>query len=374
MKGFNSDKSRAWIELDMVALEHNVRVLCSMLPQNSGLMAVVKANAYGHGALTVAKKLECLGINSFGVACLDEALELRRGGIKGEVLILGYTNPSFKDTLTANRLSQTVVDYDHAAALNFGVTPLKVHLAIDTGMHRLGIAWNERESISRVFGMKGLNVEGVFSHLCTADSDKTKCVEFSLKQLTAFNELKRYLEEQGYGVKSHILASSGLMRYSPFAGELVRTGIALYGVMSREDELRDCPVELRPVLSLHSRIMLVRELDEGESLGYGLEYVSRGKHKIGVLGIGYGDGLPRSATGASVIIGDCVRPIIGRICMDQCFVDLTGLPDVKTGDEALLIGSSGQNSISACELAEASGTITNELLCRLGTRLKRMVK
>ena len=367
---------RAWIELDLSALRHNVNQLQSILPENCTLMPAVKANAYGHGAVLITKELNRSGIRSFCVATVSEGIELRRGGVKGEILVLGYTHPEQFPFLRKYRLTQTVIDMPYARLLNSYGKKLKVHLKIDTGMHRLGISADQQGRIASIFQMKNLVIEGIFTHLCVADEETAEKKEFTLGQAEAFQRVICNLNDQGLTCgKTHLLSSYGLLRYPELAGDYARVGIALYGVLSNRGDLDDCPIALHPVLSLKARIALTKDLHTGEGAGYGLEYVAESDRKIAVLSIGYADGIPRalSCNHGKVLINGYEASIIGRICMDQMIVDITDLPDVKSGDIAVIIGKSGQYEITAYDLAEASGTITNELLSRLGSRLNRTI-
>ncbi len=375
--GRTKQPPRAWIELSGDSLRHNVRALQSLLSPGCALMCVLKANAYGHGALPLAHALNRMGIDNFCVATLSEGIELRRGGIRGEILILGYTHPDRFSDLAKYRLTQTVLDGAYAEQLSACKRKLNVHLKIDTGMHRLGERPEREDELYRVFQYKNLRVTGTYTHLCCADSDEPADISFCTGQKNAFRKTVRALEGRGCDCgKLHLLASHGLIRYPEWGGDLVRTGIALYGVLSRREDLKNCPVRLRPVLSLKARVARVQTIRAGEGVGYGLEYVAGRDGKIAVLAIGYADGIPRSLScgRGRVLIGRREAPIVGRICMDQMFVDITGIPDVKAGDIAVLIGKSGNREITAYDLAEGTGTITNELLSRLGGRLERVLR
>lgn len=366
---------RAWIELDINALEHNVRFLQSRLPKNCRLMPAVKANAYGHGAVLVARELNRLGIRDFCVACAEEGVELRRAGICGEILILGYTAPSLFPLLHRCRLTQTVVDYDYAQRLEQSGLELSVHIGVDTGMHRLGIPWEETEKIIAVYRMKHLNITGIFTHLATCDSLLPECRSFTERQLLAFAGTRSALQAAGLPCKGiHLLSSYGILNYPQAAEDYVRPGIALYGVPSSA-ELSDSGFSaLMPVLSLKARVASVRRLRPGESAGYGAAYTADRETVVAALSIGYADGLPRELSGqkGSVLIKGRRAPVIGRICMDQTLVDVTDIPDLQADETAVLIGRSGDLENTAVEIAAQCGTITNELLSRLGTRLHRV--
>lgn len=369
-------KGRAWIEVDSKNLRQNVHALQSLLPPDCKLMPAVKANAYGHGAVLVSKELNNMGIQSFCVASVSEGIELRKNGICGEILVLGYTHPAQFPLLKKYGLTQTVVDYNYAQILNQYGKKLKVHIKIDTGMHRLGERCEEIEKIEEIFSMKNLVTEGIYTHLCADTASLSSDKAYTVQQVQAFYDIVGRLKEEGrLHLKVHMLASSGLLHYPQLAGDYARVGIALYGCLSSRKDLENCPVPLLPVLSVKARIEIVKTLKKGESAGYGMQYTAEKDSKIAVIAIGYGDGLPRALSQGKgkILVNGCEAPIIGRICMDQTIVDITDIPNAKAGDMAVIIGRSGEHEITAYDLAEASGTITNEILSRLGLRLERVL-
>lgn len=368
-------KGRAWIELDTHALRENVNALRALLPEGCALMPALKADAYGHGAVLMARELNAMGVNAFCVACISEGIRLRKHGIKGEILILGYTHPQQFPLLRRYRLTQTVVDYAYALKLNRYGKKLRVHVAIDTGMHRLGERAEHREKLCEIFAMKNLNIQGAFTHLCADDTDNPKAAAFTKRQAEAFFTAVEYIKKQGCSCpKVHLQSSYGVLNYPRLAGDYARVGIALYGVRSSLEDLDKASPHLKPVLSLKARISSVKVLYPGESAGYGLAFTADRQMKIATLAIGYGDGLPRSLScGAGcVLINGCKAAIVGRICMDQTLVDVTDIPNVYAGEVAVIIGRSGNEEITVYELAEKTGTITNEVLSRLGGRLPRV--
>ena len=368
--------SRAWIELDRAALRNNVIALQSVLPRNCKLMAVVKANAYGHGAALVARELRSLGVSSFCVATVLEGVELRKSGTRGEILILGYTHPAQFQLLRRYRLTQTVADAAYAAVLAEYGRKVSVQVALDTGMHRLGERCERFEDILRIFSYRNLTIKGVYSHLCADDADSPEARTYTHMQAEALETTIARLRQAGCTVENvHLQASYGLLNYPALQGSAVRAGIALYGMLSTRLDTERCALPLQPVLSLKARVALVKDLFKGEAAGYGLTHVAERDSKIAVLTIGYADGLPRALpSGAGkVLINGCAAPIIGRICMDQTMVDITGIPNVSSGDIAVLIGKSSGEEITACDLAEQAGTISNEILSRLGGRLERVI-
>ena len=370
-----SPRGRAWIELDGTALEENVSYLRSLLPEDCRLMPAVKANAYGHGAVLIARELNRLGIDAFCVACLQEGVQLRRAGVKGEILILGYTAPEDFPLLTRFRLTQTVVDYEYAQTLEQSGLKLHVHIGVDTGMHRLGIRCENIEEILTVFDMKNLTVDGMFTHLSACDSSESESRTFTECQIQAFYRVAEILEEQELPCPLlHLQSSYGLLNYPDLDADYVRVGIALYGVPSVGENDSFFGGHLSPVLSLKARVASVRNLCPGESAGYGLAFTAKEAARIAVLSIGYADGLPRelSCGRGNVLLHGVKAPIIGKICMDQTIVDVSGIPQVQAGDTAVLIGNMDGAEITAAETAAQCGTITNELLSRLGERLERV--
>ena len=365
---------RAWVELDREALAHNVAVLRRLLPPHCTLMPAVKANAYGHGAVPVARELNRLGLQAFCVATAQEGAELRAGGVQGEILVLGYTHPQQTRLLHQNHLTQTVVDHSYGMALEAQNVPLEVHLKLDTGMHRLGEGSDRVDTLVPLFACRNLKVTGAFTHLCAAGTASPEDRAFTLSQGRAFCTALARLEAQGCPIpKRHLLSSYGLLHYPELGGDYARVGIALYGVLSSPADLTRCPVTLRPVLSLKAQVAQVRTLEAGEQAGYDLQFTAQRPTKLAVLTIGYGDGLPRSLScgvGAA-LVGGRKAPIAGRVCMDQTLVDVTDCPPVAPGDTAVLIGTSRGLEITACDLAKETGTIANEILSRLGARLER---
>ena len=356
-------KARAWREIDLDALAHNARVLQGRLAPGSRLMAVVKADAYGHGAVPVARHLEREGIDAFAVACLSEGVALRRAGVQGLVLILGYTPPDEIPLMVRWKLTQTVADEEHGRALNAVGLSLPVHLALDTGMHRLGVPAEDTPALARLYRMEHLKITGVFSHLCVSDSRVSEDMDYTQQQLSRFFSVVDWLRRNGYDPgATHIQASGGILNLPPQHCDYARAGIALYGAAEGDG--------LRPVLSLRARVACVRTLAAGEQAGYGLDFRAEHETRLAVLTIGYADGLPRSLAqnGGRVLLHGRFCPMVGRMCMDQLFVDVADIPDVSPGDIATLIGRDGLRNMRVEELAWKCGTILNELLSRLGSR------
>ena len=253
---------------------------------------------------------------------------------------------------------------------------IHVHIKLDTGMHRLGERCENLDKIQRIFACRFLYITGVYTHLYEDDLSLPSNREAALTQGRAFYQAVDRLKHIGCHIpKVHILASSGLLHCSEIGGDYARAGIALYGQLSTNDEWKKSGVVLKPVLSLKARITLIREIAEGEGAGYGHQFQAKRNTKIAVAAIGYGDGIPRSLSndvGAALVQG-CVAPIVGRICMDQTLLDVTDIPSVISGETAVFIGASGERKITACDVAEQAGTISNEVLSQTGVRLDRII-
>lgn len=369
-----SQKGRAWIELDSDNLRNNFEVLQRLVPETCRLMPALKANAYGHGAVLVARELNAAGAEAFCVAAVQEGVELRKGGIKGEILILGYTHPEDFCLLRKYRLIQTVLDAEYAKALNNFGYKLHVHIGIDTGMHRLGERYDNIENIINIFQYKNLVIDGMYTHLCVSDSMEQPYREYTKMQITAFDDAVESIKARGFKCqKLHVQSSYGVLNYSELRYDYARVGIALYGILSTQEDTEKCSVDLRHVMSVKARVSAVKNLKEGEAVGYGLQFVAPKNMKIAVLSIGFADGIPRclSCGKGNVIIAGRKVPIIGRICMDQMSVDVTDITDVCQNDIAVIIGKSGDAEISVGEIAKQADTISNEILSRLGGRLSR---
>lgn len=357
------EKRRAWCVISEESLVHNKAVL----EEKAGcpLMAVVKANAYGHGFVKTAEILERAGVQWFCTASLDEAVMLRQGGIQGNILILGKTDPWLIHELVKYDLVQTVVDADYARALNTWGVVVKCHLAIDTGMHRIGVPFNDEKTMQEVLELPYLDVSGIFSHLCVSASKKEEDIAFTKLQIERFAAVCRDRK-----LFRHLLASYGVDRYSAHVYDGVRCGIALYGCGESEEEPLQLPV--KPVLTLQCRIISIRNLTQGESIGYGLTFTAKKDMQVADLSIGYGDGLKRNMTEKGYVLVHGKRAkIIGSMCMDQMFVDVTGI-HCASGDVVTIIGKDGEEEITAEEAAGWCGTIANELLAGLSARVERI--
>ena len=367
-------QTRTWTEIDLSNLEHNYRALRAMLPQGCRFLGVVKADAYGHGAVQVARRLETLGAEYLAVACLDEALELRQAGITTPILILGYTPTERAEALLDNGITQTVYDVEMARALSDAAAAagktLKIHVKADTGMSRLGwLCGGEDQSaaveaIAQVCALPGLEAEGIYTHFANADGDE----DYTMLQFTRFLDLLEALKERGitFAIR-HRAASAAALKFPCTHLDMVRPGIALYGHYPDPScEGLDGP-GLRPVMTLKTRVASVKAVPAGTPVSYGCTHVLDRETKLAALTIGYADGLPRLCSDRwQVELGGRRAPILGRVCMDMCMADVTGL-EVAPGDEAEVFGE----RLPVEELAALAGTIQYELLCAVSPRVWR---
>ena len=313
-----------------------------------------------------------LSISSFAVATIDEGIRLRKYGISSEILILGYTAPSRAKELCKYELTQTLIDYRYSLLLNKQGYDINAHIKIDTGMHRLGFSTEDKDKILAAFSLKHIKVAGIFTHLCAADSLEENDVAFTNKQIGSFYKVLDWLKSSGLNIpKAHIQSSYGLLNYPELECDYIRVGVALYGVLSSTNDKAKLELDLRPVLSLKAKVVLIRKIKQGESVGYSRAFTATRDSLIAILPIGYADGFPRnlSCGNSYALIGGRQAPIVGKICMDQLAVDVTDIPNVKTGSIATLIGKDGKEEITAPMVAESAESITNELLSRMGHRL-----
>ena len=365
-------RTRTWAEINLSNLEHNYRALRAMLPQGCRFLGIVKADAYGHGAVSVARKLEQLGAEYLAVACLDEAAELRQAGVTAPILILGYTPVENAGLLLDYGITQTVYDGEMAKALSAAATAagkrLKIHLKADTGMSRLGWLCSDpaatAEAMAAVCALPGLEAEGIYTHFANADGDE----DYTMAQFTRFLDLLAALEERGITFPiRHCAASAAVLNFPCTYLDMVRPGVALYGHYPDPScEGLDGP-GLRPVMTLKTRVASVKEVPAGTPVSYGCTHVLDRDTKLAALTIGYADGLPRLCSDRlEVLVGGKRAPIVGRICMDMCMADVTGL-EVLPGDEVEVFGA----DLPIEDIAALAGTIQYELLCAVSPRVHR---
>ncbi|MFD0588799.1 alanine racemase [Paenibacillus sp. GCM10027627] len=382
MNVLNSFYRPTWAEISLDALRHNLKAVRDALPAGSLLMASVKANAYGHGAIEIAGAAERFGVDYMGVAFLDEALQLRRAGIQSPILVLGFVPEEGLELARENGITISLFREDiRLAAERLRVEDgrrLKVHIKIDSGMGRLGLLGAESALpfIERALGTPQLEVEGLFTHYAKADeADKA----YTKLQYDRFMEIADAVKANGWSIPIvHAANSAGGMDTPQWAGDMVRLGIGMYGIYP-SCEVNQQRIALKPVLSLKTKIVWVKKAPAGWGVSYGTRYFTEKEELIGTLPIGYADGYSRMLTGkAHVLVRGVKTPIRGTICMDQCMVALDSIPltdgaePVAAGEEAVLIGTQGNVSITAGEIADQLGTISYEVICMLASRVPRM--
>ena len=356
-------------------MEHNYRALRGLLPRDCRFLGVVKANAYGHGAVPVAMRLEALGAEYLAVACLEEAGELRSAGIQTPILILGATPAADAPRLLELEVTQAVGDLETAQALSRAAQAagkrLKVHLKADTGMSRLGFLCDEThlsraaEEMARAAVLPGLEAEGIFTHFADADGDEA----YTMRQFTRFLDLLGVLERRGVRFAlRHCANSAAVLRYPCTHLDMVRPGVALYGHYPDPSCVGLDGPGLRPVMTLKSRVTAVRTLPAGTCVSYGCTATLESERTLAVVPIGYADGFPRLLSNRSAVLLHGARcPIVGRVCMDMCMVDVTGR-NVQPGDVAEVFGA----ALPVEEHAAAADTIQYELLCAVSPRVPRL--
>ena len=371
----DSTLRRTWAEIDLDALAHNYHRARAVTGPGVRYLGVVKADAYGHGAVQVGRRLEELGADYLAVSSLDEARELRQNGIRGPILILGHTPPEMTERLIEYGLTQTVSALAKAEAYNEAAAScggrLRVHIKVDTGMSRLGFLVRGRhfqggvEAIARACALPHLEAEGIFTHFAAADGDGTEDVDYTREQFRVFTAVLEALEQRGRTFPIRHCANSGaLARYPEMYLDMVRPGIALYG--AGEDRER---LDLRPVMALKSCVSTIKHFDPETDISYGRTFRTRGETRVGVLPIGYADGLFRGLSNRGAVWTQWgPAPILGRICMDMTMVDLTGLPEVAVGTEVEIFGA--HQAVDS--LAEILGTIPYELTCAVSKRVPRL--
>ncbi|WP_120803529.1 alanine racemase [Helicobacter pylori] len=373
-------KRASFVEVDTASLRHNFSAVKSIVPKDAHIMAVVKANAYGAGAIKASEIFLQEGANYLGVATLDEALELRSYFSKTPILILGYSPNSNASMLIDNDLSAMVFSFEQAEVFSQMALKakkrLKIHLKIDTGMHRLGLEPNFKsiETIKKIRALKGLEVEGIFTHLSNADA---KIKTHAKNQMKAFNAfLEQLLDQKIEFQYRHAYNSAGILSLCNGNENrllnLYRPGIMLYGFYPSNGMKESCPTILKNVISLKAQIVQIKSVKKGEFIGYGEHFYTNEETLVGVLALGYADGLMRAlGNRIQVAINNQLAPLIGKVCMDQCFVKLNNI-EAKEGDEVILFGDKSAKANDASEIAALLNTIAYETISTLSKRLERV--
>lgn len=365
-----------WAEIDLDSIERNVQAFKSHIGQGVEVFAVVKANAYGHGAVPVARAALEAGASRLAVHRLIEAVELRQAGIDAPILVMGYTPPNGAEMAARWRLTPSLITLEFAQALSHHARALgirlPVHVKVDTGMGRFGLLPAEvLEFIRSLHELPGIHVEGLFTHFSTADaSNPTQ----TLAQFELFTQVISQLDQNGLRPPIvHAANSAAAMQYPQAHFQAVRIGIAMYGL--RPSLEWDPPFEISPALTLKSLVTRLRELPAGSGIGYGRTFITTHSTRVALVPVGYGDGYHRSLSNKGVVlVGGQRAPILGRVSMDQIVVDVSHIPDVELDDEVVLVGSQGNERISAEEVGELEGTLNYEVTTALLPRVVRLYR
>ncbi|MDR1599206.1 MAG: alanine racemase [Oscillospiraceae bacterium] len=361
------------LAINLGAIAHNVRVLRAVDP-SVPMMAVVKANAYGHGDIDVARTALAGGCAWLGVAIAEEGVRLRQSGINAPILVLGAPDPAAADEVVINRLTQTIFLPEHAAALDkaasrMGVTA-QVHLKADTGMNRIGANHDGLAALADTMpGFDNVRVTGVFTHLAAADSTEPDDMDYTRSQLASFKKTTILMKERFGSIIVHAANSAGHLAWPESRLDMSRVGIALYG--SKPFPVN---VEIRPAMRWVTQAANIHDISSGSCVGYGRSFTCGGTVRSMTFPVGYADGYSRALSNKGYVLVHGIRaPIIGRVCMDQTMADVTAIPGVEIGDEVVLLGSQGGGAITADELAGWAGTISHEIFCAVSPRVPRAV-
>ncbi|MGN0608910.1 MAG: alanine racemase [Oscillospiraceae bacterium] len=370
---------RTWAEIHLDRAERNFEILRSLCNESCTRAAcVIKANAYGHGDVQLMRCLEEKGADFFCVSNLDEALRLRKGGCRGDILILGWTAGEYAPVLAENDIIQAVLTPEHARELgeNASGKAVRAHIKLDTGMGRIGLLTSDpdrcAEEMAEIFAVNGLNVEGVFTHFAVADSFDEDNTAYTNMQKERFFGVVECAKAMGMRFKEvHCLNSAGTLIHYDRRSTLARLGIALYGLKPSEE--MTLPEGIKPVMELKSEVSYIKPLHKGESVSYGRKFTADREMIAATIPVGYADGYSRLLSGkAEVLINGRRAKSIGRICMDQMIVDVTDIPDVKEGTPVTLFGCDGGETITPDDLAALYGTIGYEIVCGINRRVPRV--
>ena len=372
----NNSKERSWIEINTKNLEYNINQIKQIIPKTTKIMAVVKANAYGHDSIIISKKLQEIGINDFAVATLPEAITLRENNITGNILILGYTELEELQKAIDNNIMQTIVDNDYAkSVLKANLHgKLKCHVKINTGMNRIGEFYDDFAALSEIYQNPALQIEGTFTHLCVSDSDKIEDINFTKEQINRFDKAIEFIKNQGLNPgKLHTQASYGTINYTNCKYDYVRMGILMYGINASYDCYNKYNVDFKPVMAVKSKVTSIKYINPAETVSYGRTFKTDNKIKIASVGIGYADGVPRALSNILIVkINNKKYHQIGRICMDQLMIEINDENPIAIGDEVVLIDPNESKDLTLEDWAKLTNTITDEIICQFTTRLKRI--
>lgn len=372
------DKNRVWAEIDLDAIEQNIREMKRNMTDDCKMMAVLKSDGYGHGAVPIATDLEEMSeIYGYAMATVDEAIELRKAGLKKPILILGYTFPDRYGEVVSENIIPTIVSYEMAAAYDDEAKKqgkiLPVHIKLDTGMGRLGFPMSRDavDEIEKISKLSNLTIEGIFTHFARADEEDK---DPTREQIELFEQMIAELEDRNITFPiRHASNSAGILEMPEANFDMTRAGISLYGLYPSEEI--DASFPLKPALSLYSRIASIKEFEAGCPISYGGTFVTDEKTTVAVVPVGYGDGYARHLSGNGyVLVNGHKAPIIGRICMDQFMIDITDMENVTLGTLVTLVGKAGKHRITLEKLGDMSGRFNYEFACCLGNRIPRIYK
>lgn len=367
----------AWVEVNLNNFDYNIKQIKEKAAGRE-LIGVIKADAYGHGSVKCAEVLRENGVKTFAIATLQEAITLREAGAKEEIIMLGLTPDMYADTIVDYDITPVVCDSANARAISDAAAAkgktVSGLIAVDTGMGRIGYLADDTsyaiEDVKKIEALPNFKIKGLFSHMATADAaDKT----YSKEQEAKYNAFYEALTKAGIKLPFRTFANSAsIMEIPSVYFDAVRPGIILYGCYP-SDEVDFNQLSIKPVMSVKATIVHLKDVPENFSVGYGRKYISTKPARIATLALGYADGYPRPySPNAKVIVNGVVCPVAGNICMDQCMVDVSAVPNVKVGDEVIVMGSDGVNSVTADDIAKATGTISYEICCAFGQRLPKI--
>lgn len=379
VKEFENDNThyfRVQANINLDAICNNMNAIRQVIQPGTKVMAVIKADGYGHGASHIATALNEIGVDAFAIAILEEGVDLRQRGIKKPMLILGYTPKEQYADLVQYDISQTVFEYSMAEEISKQAVKQgkngKIHIKVETGMNRIGFADTDEsvEEILRIAKLPNIEIEGVFTHFAGADeADKTS----AYKQLMRYSNFVEKLEKRGLSIPmKHIANSAGIIDLPEANYDMVRSGIITYGLYPSEEVNKE-RLHLAPAMELKSHVVYVKEVGPEEGISYGSTYVTTKNTRVATVSIGYGDGYPRALSNKGrVLIHGEYAPILGRVCMDQFMVDVSHIDNVEQGDIVTLVGKDGENVITVEEIADLAGTFNYEFICGIGKRIPRV--
>ncbi len=365
---------RTYVKIDLDAIEYNIANIRKKIGENKKLLAVVKADAYGHGAVEISRFLQdkC---DFFGVACVDEAMELIDAGISKPILVLGYVSPSEYETVVKYNIRIPIFTYDIAKALSVEAEKQKktipFHFCVDTGMSRIGFQVNEKNAdmCTKICELNNIEAEGIFSHFARADE---KDLSKTDRQIELFRSFIGMLESRGVNVPiKHISNSAGIMMVDD-CFDMVRSGIVTYGLYP-SDDVDKGRLDIKRAMEWKTHISFIKTLEAGREISYGGTYVTDKETVVATVPVGYADGYPRCLSNiGSVIVGGKYAKIVGRVCMDQFMIDVTGIDKINIEDEVILVGTQGSSTLTMEEVAESTGSINYELACKIARRVPRV--